>query len=160
MNRRHRALIAVFIAIPLFAGPLVSPVPDHDPHIEVSVDSMNFSTEDEKEKKLKNSTTMHYQNSSASAQRLFDTANKGGREDDVTTRFEEAPTSWTTLFSKEPGGETNRIYVHKDGQYYYMNLHRHTPKPSLQAFMLRLGPLLGAIGLGTLAGYFVLTAED
>ncbi|MFC6964058.1 hypothetical protein [Halocatena marina] len=160
MNRRYLAVIAVLIAVPLFAGPLVSPVPDYGPHIEISADKVNFSSEEEKEEGIRNETTIDYQNLSNSGQQLFDKADKRGWSSDTMVRFDEAPKSWTTNFSQGFKAETNVIYVHKNGQYYHVNLHRFIPSPSFKAFMLRLGPLLGAIGLGTLAGYFVLTAED
>ncbi|WP_282190243.1 hypothetical protein [Halocatena salina] len=41
-----------------------------------------------------------------------------------------------------------------------MVLSQHTQQPSFLAFMLRVGPFLGAVGLGTLAGYLTLTTED
>lgn len=160
MNRRHLAVIALVIAVGLFGAPLVSPVPDYGPHIDVGAHPVNFTTEQEKSSQLRNATTVDYQNLSDSTQHLFDRANKSDRRDDVTVRFEEAPDSLTTLFSNGSESELNQIYVHKDEQYYHMDLYRFTPGPSLQTLMLRLGPLLGAIGLGTLAGYFVLTTED
>lgn len=162
MNRRRFALIALVIAVGLYAGPLVSPVPDYGPHLRVTVqeDPMTFQTEEAKETQLRNTTTMRYRNLSGHAQRLFDRGYKQERySDEPTVRLDEAPESWTTLIPKERYDSVS-VYVHKDGQYYYMGLSRFTPGPSFGAFMLRLGPLLGAVGLGTLAGFFVLTAED
>lgn len=159
MNRRLLAVIAVLIAVGLFGAPLVSPVPDYGPHLKVTVsdEPATFSTAEEKEKKLRNKTTMDYQNLSAPAQHLFDTADKS-QNTETTVRMDEAPESLATLVPEDTS--SNIVYVHKDGHYYDTYLYRFTPKPSLQAFLLRVGSLLGAIGLGTLAGYFVLTAED
>jgi hypothetical protein len=160
MNRRHLAVIAVVIAVGLFAAPLVSPVPDYGPHLEVDVydKPVKFSTTEEKKDRLRNETTMRYRNLSAPAQRLFEKAYKHPGEE-ISVRLDEAPETWATLVP-EKSRYAKLVYVHKDGHYYSMQLSQFTPGPSFLAFMLRLGPLLGAIGLGTLAGYFVLTAED
>ncbi|MFC7192044.1 hypothetical protein ACFQL7_21055, partial [Halocatena marina] len=87
MNRRYLAVIAVLIAVPLFAGPLVSPVPDYGPHIEISADKVNFSSEEEKEEGIRNETTIDYQNLSNSGQQLFDKADKRGWSSDTMVRF-------------------------------------------------------------------------
>ncbi|MFC7193193.1 hypothetical protein ACFQL7_27685 [Halocatena marina] len=99
---------------------------------------------------------MRYQQLSTPAQRLFDRGSK--KRNEVTVPYDEAPESFATLVPESGYAET--IYIRKDGQYYYVEISQTTQRPSFQAFLLRLGSLLGAIGLGTLAGYFVLTAED
>jgi hypothetical protein len=159
MNRRHLAVIAVVIAVGLFGAPLISPVPTYDAHLAVDVyGPLKFSTTEEKEARLRNETTLRYRNLSSPAQRLFERGNKqpGG---EISVRLDEAPETWATLVP-EKSRYGKLVYVHKDGHYYSIQLSQFTPGPSFLAFMLRLGPLLGAIGLGTLAGYFVLTAED
>lgn len=147
------------IAIPLFVSPLIFPISDTGVHLEVDVsdNSSDISTLGEEWKK--DQTILRYQNFSPTAQRLYDRAAENDDNEAIVT-IDKAPESLIALLPEETEGASHSIYVQKDGQYYRMNLHRFTPKPSLQAFMLRLGPLLGAIGLGTLAGYFVLTAED
>lgn len=160
MNRRHRAIMALVIALPLFAGPLVSPVPNYDAHLQMDTKSMNASTMEENEKRWGNITTVRYQNLSTPAQRFFDRVNKHNGSDDIMLPLTEVPKPWSTFVPKSGDYDRDIVYVHKDDQYYLMDIRRLTPGPSLQAFMLRLGPLLGAIGLGTLAGYFTLTAED
>jgi hypothetical protein len=162
MNRRHLAVIAVVIAVGLFAAPLISPVPDYDAHLEVSVidDPVNFSADNLDEIERRDVTKMRYQTLTAPAQRLFERAYKAeGYFNGPTVPRDEAPESWVTLVPKGDHAMAS-VYVRKDGHYYRTRLSFVTPAPSLQAFMLRLGPLLGAIGLGTLAGYFVLTAEN
>lgn len=162
MNRRRLAVIALVIAVPLFGTPLVSPVPDYGPHLRVIVndDPTTFPTEQAKENQLRNTTTMDYQNLSAHAQRLFERGYTTEQfADEPAVRLDEVPESWTTLVPNE--SDTGRfIYIYKDDEYYYTGFQQFTPGPSLQAFILRLGPLIGAIGFGTLAGYFVLTIED
>jgi hypothetical protein len=160
MNRRHLAVIAMLIAVPLFGAPLVSPVPTYDAHLEVGVynEPTTWPTEQAKEKELRNTTTLRYRNLSAPAQRLFDRAYKQPGEE-ISVRLAEAPETWGALVP-EKSRYLDFVYVYKDGHYYSVQLSQYTPGPSFLAFMLRLGPLLGAIGLGTLAGYFVLTAED
>lgn len=147
------------IAVPLFASPHIFPISDTGVHFEMDVSDTprNVSTIDEEWKKDR--TILRYQNFSAAAQRLYDTATENG-DNEVIVTIDEAPESLVAHLPEKTEGVSHSIYVQKDGQYYHTNLHRFTPKPSLGAFMLRLGPLLGAIGLGTLAGYFVLTAED
>ncbi|UPM44779.1 hypothetical protein [Halocatena salina] len=167
MNRRHRAVIAVLIAVPLFGAPLVSPVPNYDAHIEMGVhqEPVNQSAIETEKKQVGDVPTVHYQNLSVPAQRLFEsgynaTWNGILIENGPTVPLDEAPEPWATLIPTRSKGDATTVYVHKDGHYYETKLHRFTPKPSLQAFGLRLGSLLGAIGFGTLAGYFGLTAED
>lgn len=183
MNRRHRAVIALVIAVGLFGAPLISPVPNYDAHLKMENKPVNTSIVEEKENQKGNITMVRYQNLSTSAQRFFDRVNNdnGSNErlqrafsytdisgmvknhngsDDIIVPFDEAPKPWSTFVPKSGDNNLETISVHKDGQYYLMDIHRDTPGPSLQAFMLRLGPLLGAIGLGTLAGYFTLTTED
>jgi hypothetical protein len=158
MNRRPLAIIAVIIAVGLFIAPLISPVPDHAPRLEVDAASepSDFSSVEEREKEIGNTTTLRYQNLSPAAQRLFE---KGSTQPDgVTVRYKKAPEVFTTLIPRSGSGEI--VYVQKDGQYYYMVLGQNTRQPSLLAFMLRAGSFLGAVGLATLAGYFVLTAKD
>lgn len=158
MNRRHLAVVAMVIAVPLFAGPLVSPVPDYDAHLEMNVyGPENFSSSEEKADQLRNKTTVRYRNLSSPAQRLFERGNKhpGG---EISVRLDEAPEMWATLVS-EKSRFAKLVYVHKDGQYYPVQLSQFTPGPSFLAFMLRVGPLIGAIGLGTVASYLFLTAE-
>lgn len=163
MNRRHLAVIAVVIAVGLFAAPLVSPVPNYDAHLKVvsGDDPVDISTNEMEEKANgRGIASVRYENLSTSVQRLFDRAYKNdGYSDEPAVPMDEAPESWVTLV---PNGEhaAASVYVRKDGQYYRTGLSRVTPAPSLQAFMLRLGPLLGAIGLGTIAGYLFLTAEE
>ena len=158
MTRRHLAVIAVLIAVGLFVAPLVSPVPDYAPRLEVDVNSepSDFSTEAEREQEIGNTTTMRYQNLSPSAQRLFERGLKS--ETEVTVQYDEAPEAFATLVPTS--GYSESVYVRKDGQYYFMVLAQTTRQPSFLAFMLRAGAFLGAVGLGSLAGYFVLTAED
>lgn len=160
MNRRRLAVIVVLIAVGLFAAPLVSLVPDYGPHLEMDGDgkSVKFSSSEEKENRLKSATTLHYRNLSSPAQRLFEKGNRHPGEE-FRVRLDEAPKTWVTLVPERSRFATI-VYVHKDGQYYSIRLSQITPGPSFGAFMLRLGPLLGAIGLGTLAGFLVLSAED
>ena len=170
MNRRHLAVIALVIAVPLFAAPLVSPVPDYGPHLQVATNDepVNFPTEKVKESRLRNVTTLHYQQLSPSAQHVFNTsvnydaAVMFAKSAPTSFPLDEAPEPWTTLASANQSGglERSLVFVSKHGRYYAVRLIQFTPGPSFQAFMLRLGPLLAAIGLGTLAIYFVLTAED
>jgi hypothetical protein len=160
MNRRHLAAIAMIIAVPLFAGPLVSPVPTYDAHLEVDVHGpLNFSTAEEKEARLRNETTVRYRTLSAPKQRLFERGTKQ-TDGEISVRLAEAPETWATLVPEQNRYSWTVVYVQKGGHYYSIRLSQFTPGPSFLAFMLRLGPLLAAIGLGTLAGYFVLTAED
>lgn len=153
MNRRHLAVLAVVIAVPLFTIGLISPVPDYGPHLETTVST----TVSEKKELNKNITTVEYQNLSSSAQQLFDTADNNGHSE-VSVPMDEAPKSWATSVSEST--LSNRIYVQKDGQYHFMWLVWTIPTPSLVTLMLRLGPLFGAVGLGTLVGYLVLTADS
>jgi hypothetical protein len=170
MNRRHLAVVALIIAVPLFAAPLVSPVPDYGPHLQVATNNepVTFETEKRKENVLQNETTMRYQNLSASAKRFFDTSVKYysdvafEKEGPTSFPLAEAPEPWATLAPADQGKgpDTTFVYVVKNGQYYSVVLFRFTPGPSLQELMLRLGPLLAAIGLGTVASYLFLTAEE
>lgn len=103
MNRRRFALIALVIAVGLYAGPLVSPVPDYGPHLRVTVqdEPITFQSE-EGEARLRNATTMDYRNLSTSAQRLFDRGYKQDRFSDwPTVRLDEVPRSWSTLVPTE-----------------------------------------------------------
>ncbi|RRJ31459.1 hypothetical protein [Halocatena pleomorpha] len=167
MNRRHRAVIAVLIAVPLFVTPLVSPVPNYDAHIEMGVhqEPVNQSASETGQQQVGDAPTVRYQNLSAPGQRLFDSGYNDTvwsgilMEDAPTVPLDEAPEPWATLVPTRSKGATT-VYVHRDGHYYETVLHRFTPKPSLPAFGLRLGSLLGAIGFGTLAGYFGLASED
>jgi hypothetical protein len=167
MNRRHLAIIALIIAVPLFAAPLVSPVPDYGPPLEVlpGNEPLNFTNETVKEKRLKSVTTVQYQTLSPAARHVFDAAytNTDTMDTtDYTVRLDKAPEPWFMLAptNQDVGLDFGHLIIVKHGQYYSVPLSRFTPGPSLQEVMLRLGPLLGAIGLGTVADYLFLTAEE
>lgn len=179
MNRRHRAVIALVIAVGLFGAPLVSPVPNYDAHLQMENKPVNLSTIEKGDKQVGNMTTVRYQTLSTPAQRFFDRVNKGNGSnerlqrafppdvvnkhngsDDIIVPLDEVPKPWSTFVPKSGDYDRATVYVHKDGQYYSMDIERSTPGPSFQALMLRLGSLLGAVGLGTLAGYFTLTTEE
>lgn len=150
MNRRQLAVLAVVIAVPLFTIGLVAPVPDYGPHLETSVSHQPDGKLNEE------NPTVAYRNLSTSAQQLFDEADNNGYNS-VSVPMDDAPKSWATLVSEKE--KTNGRYVQKDGQYYLIYFTWTIPTPSFVTVVLRLGPLLGAIGLGTLAGYLVLTTE-
>jgi hypothetical protein len=150
MNRRHLAVLALVIAVPLFTIGLGSPVPDYGPHLKIQVNHLPDGTERE------GIQSVEYRNLSPSAQQLFDKADNNGNND-LSVQMDDAPKSWATLVSEDV--QTNRISVQKDGQFYMVYFVWYIPTPSFVTLMLRLGPLLGAIGLGTLAGFLVLTTE-
>ncbi|UPM44162.1 hypothetical protein [Halocatena salina] len=152
MNRRHLAVIALVIAVPLFTVGLVSPVPEYEPHLDIAVSN----SVDDQEELNEDITKMEYQNLSTSAQQLFKKSNNN-EHSSVSIPTDEAPNSWATLVSEST--QSHRIYVHKGGQYHLTWITWSVPTPPLAAVMLRLGPLLGAIGLGTLAGVLILTTE-
>ncbi|RRJ34000.1 hypothetical protein [Halocatena pleomorpha] len=147
MNRRHLAVLAVVIAVPLFTIGLISPVPDYGPQLETSVYHQPDGNLNEE------TPTVAYRNLSTDAQQLFDKANNNG-PNSAAVPIDDAPTSWATLVSET--AETNERYVRKNGKIYGVYLTWDVPAPSFGTVMLRLGPLLGAIGLGTLAGFLIL----
>ncbi len=143
-------MLALVIAVPLFTTGLVSPVPDYGPHLEANVEHLPDG------KERGENPTVEYRNLSTSAQQLFDRANTNGHNG-LSVPMDDAPKSWATLVSEKE--KTDGRYVQKDGQYYLIYFTWVIPTPSLVTLMLRLGPLLGAVGLGTLAGFLILTTE-
>ncbi len=170
MNRSNYAIIALLIAVPLFAGGLVAPVPDYDAHLQLdatAVSNVSGTT-----------TELRYQNLSQPAQRLFDRVKRGqgsnatlqerfpnisgvtmNSSDDVVIPVASTPQDFTQYHS-DTERHGIRVLV-KDGEdNYEMEITQRTPNPSPQSVLLRLGALLGAITLGTVAAYLKLSPHD
>ena len=156
MNRRMLAVIAMLVAVPLFVAPLVSPIPNPETSVVVNIGPPQ---PDPVPAEYVGKTTYRYQNLSAAAQEFFDTQVSSDSRELIAPTAVPAP--WVP-----PGNGTaaaianNSGQVLKKGQYYPMYIGTYTPQPPFVAAALRFGALGGAIGLGTLAGYFVLTAEN
>ncbi len=152
MNRRWLTVIALLIALPLFAAPLVSPIPDQEPHL--SVTSEDSGTEPIQYLE----TSVQYQNLSNPAQRILDKSFQDSTT--VSVPLDEVPEPWASLAPDKRRGEATYLQAVRNGRYYEVRIERFLPQPPLPAVVLRLGPLAVAIALGDLAGYFFLTAED
>ncbi|WP_330631497.1 hypothetical protein [Halocatena halophila] len=171
MSRSNYAIIALLVAVPLFAGGLVAPVPDYDAHLQFDANATSNISETQ-------SPEIQYQNLSQPAQQLFDRIKRGNgsnatlqerfpnisgvtmnTSDDVIVPVATTPQDFTQYHS-----DTERGGIHvlvKDGEdNYEMYVYQATPKPSTQSVLLRLGALLGAITLGTVAAYLRLTPSD
>jgi hypothetical protein len=154
MNRRYLAVIALLVALGLFAAPLVSPIPNQEPHVRVDLSkSKPDSFEDVK-------PTYRYQNLSDSAQHFFDT--QVSTDDEPPIPLADVPAPWApsdNVTARAIADAENDLQVVKHGRYYAMYLVWTVPQPPLTAVVPRFGALMAAIGLGTLAGYVALTAE-
>lgn len=156
MNRRVLAFIVLLIAVPLFAAPLVAPIPNPEPLVTVSIGPAEPDPVPAEYGHV-SQTTYRYQNLSAAAQHFFDTQNAS--DDETHLPPETVPAPWASRVNATASAiATTDGQVVKDGQYYPMYVGMVTPQPPLSAVMPRFGALIAAIGLGDLAGYFFLTA--
>lgn len=165
MNRRHLLGGVLVLALVLFAFPLVSPVPAQDPAVEVVRDpnSSNQSYPVTNE-------TVAYENLSPDAQQWFDELPQSERSSAAkVVPIDSPPEPWASFVSN--GSETNArpangqideqrriwsvvtyVQVVKDDRYHFVVLTRIEPRPPQQAVALRLGSLVGSIGLLGFAG--------
>ncbi|RRJ31845.1 hypothetical protein [Halocatena pleomorpha] len=164
MNRRHLLGGVLVGALVLFAFPLVSPVPAQDPAVEVlrdpngSPQSHTIATE-----------TVQYRTLSPEAQRWFDDLPQSERTQAAEVLpIDSPPEPWASFIPNDPEtsttanehpNETQRIQsvmtyiqVKKDDHYHLVVLRRIEPRPPQQAVALRLGSLVGSIGLFGFAG--------
>lgn len=165
MNRRRLIGGVVILALMLYALPLVSPVPAQEPAVEVLRDP-NGSTQSYA---IANET-VQYENLSPAAQQWFDELPQSERRQAATVvPIDSPPEPWASFVlngsetsnpeASEQLNETQRIrsvltyiQVVKDDQYHLVIFTRIEPRPSQQAVALRLGSLVGSIGLFGLAG--------
>lgn len=154
MTRQQLAIIALLVAVPLFVIPLVSPIPDQEPHLKMTREGNGQLNPIQYLEQ-----TVRYQTLSSPAQHLFATLFQDSGT--TTVPLDEVPKPWARLApdDQEPGGSPTYLQVVKNGRYYEVRLERFLPQPPLPAVVLRLGPLVAAIAVGNLAGYFLLTAE-
>ncbi len=157
------------LALVLYALPLVSPVPAQDPAVEVVRDpnSSNQSYPVTNE-------TVAYENLSPNAQQWFDKLPQSERSSAAkVVPINSPPEPWASFVPNgsetnarpangqidEQIDETRRIWsvltyvqVVKDDRYHFVVLARIEPRPPQQAVALRLGSLVGSIGLLGFAG--------
>lgn len=151
MNRRHLLGSVVVLTLVLYAFPLVSSVPAQEPAVEVLRDpnSSNQSYPVTNE-------TVAYENLSPDAQQWFDELPQSERQQAAEVLpIESPPAPWASFVPN--GSETNEqrriwsvitfVQVEKDEQYHLVVLRRIEPRPPQQAVALRLGSLVGSIGL-------------
>ncbi|MFC7192420.1 hypothetical protein [Halocatena marina] len=177
MNHRHFLSSVLVIALVLFAFPIVSPVPAQDPAVEVLRDP-NASSQPYPF----TNGTVQYQNLSPDAQQWFDDLPQSEESFKAETiPIDSPPEPWASFVPN--GSETNvqpaneqidevsdvrrrfwsiRTYVQveKDDRYHLVILARISPHPPQQAVALRLGSLVGSIGLFGLAGQQWLTKNQ
>ncbi|UPM44821.1 hypothetical protein [Halocatena salina] len=158
MNRRILAGIAMLVAVSLFVAPLVSPIPNPETDVVVSIGPPEPDPVPAEYGSVAK-TTYRYQNLPAAAQEFFDDqVSTDSRELIVPT---EVPAPWAPPSKATAASIANNSgQVLKKGQYYPMYIGTYTPQPPLLAAIPRFGALVGAIGSGTISGYFILTAED
>ncbi|UPM44973.1 hypothetical protein [Halocatena salina] len=160
MNRRRRLGGLVILALVLFAFPLVSPVPTQDPAVEVLRDPNSTA-----EPQPAINETIQYQNLSSDAQQWFEELPQSEQSYAAEVfPVDGPPEPWASFVpngseANEQFNETRRLWsvltytqVEKDGRYHRVILWRIEPRPPQQAVALRLGSLIGSIGLFGLAG--------
>lgn len=165
MNRQYLLSAVLVGALVLFAVPLVSPVPAQDSAVEVLRDPNSSD-----QPYPATNETVAYQNLSPDAQRWFDELPQSERRQAATVvSLASPPEPWASFVPN--GSETNAspennqvdqqrrfwslltyAQVKKDEQYHLVVLNRIEPRPPQQAVALRLGSLVGSIGLFGLAG--------
>lgn len=165
MNRRNFLSSVLVLALVLFAFPLVSPVPAQEPAVEV-VRNPNSSDQPYPV----TNETVAYGNLSPAAQQWFDELPRSERtQAAMVVPTASPPEPWASFVpnnsetnarsTNEPIDEQRRIWsvvtyaqVEKDDRYHLVALTRIEPRPPQQAVALRLGSLVGSIGLLGFAG--------
>ncbi|WP_248910114.1 hypothetical protein [Halocatena marina] len=176
MNHRHFLSSVLVLALVLFVFPIVSPVPAQDPAVEVLRDP-NASSQP----KQVASEIVRYQNLSSDAQQWFEELPRGKKSFEAeTVPIDSPPEPWASFVPNE--SETNAqpangqidaqsdmrrllsvvtiVQVERNGRYHPVQLMRIEPRPPQQAVALRLGSLVGSIGLFGLAGQQWLTKNQ
>lgn len=164
MNHRHFLGVVLVGALVLFAVPLVSPVPAQDPAVEV----LRYPNSTAEPQPFTNET-VHYNNLSPAARQWFDELPRSEQQFEAkVVPIESPPAPWASFVPN--GSETSNaateqidrrqriwsfltyVQVERDGRYHLVGLMRIEPLPPQQAVALRLGSLVGSIGLFGLAG--------
>jgi hypothetical protein len=164
VNHRHFLGGVLVLALVLFAFPLISPVPAQEPAVEVFQDANSSATP----YPIANETVA-YESLSPAARQWFDELPQGkGSYAAKVVPIDTPPAPWSSFVSNgiEPSNAATEqidrrqrvwsfltyVQVEKNGRYHLVVLMRIEPRPPLQAIGLRLGSLVGSIGLFGLAG--------
>lgn len=151
MVRTKLAALALLLAVPLFAFPLVTATPD--PPDQFHVDTHPYpDARGEPEAEY----TVAYENLTAQERRLYDAAVTG---DEAHVPLSEAPDRFTDRVNAGPRGQgSETLYVNESGEYASLHFHVTDPTPTM-AILARFGSLASAIVLAGAGSYVLLHAE-
>ncbi|WP_330630933.1 hypothetical protein [Halocatena halophila] len=158
MKRPSLWAVLLLVGLLLYAVVLVGSLPAQDPAVETQRDPNSTAEPLEHA-----DATIHYENLSPSAQRWFDDVPQSDNQYETTvTPIKKLPEPWLSI--APPGSEATApptteaevqrrhtkiqriVQVERDGRYHSIVLIRISPRPPLQAVLLRLGAIIGAIG--------------
>jgi len=148
MNRYLIGVLAVLVALPLFAFPLVSPVSQGSQQLRLDTDPFGSEINSSEYE-----PRVNYSSLSTDAQELFDRA-RNSDSGGVRVDAESAPTQWR----ERAENQTVRallVYGTDDGGNYMTYTDLYTPGPDGADVLTRLGSLVASILIGISGAYLI-----